>query len=153
MIGGGETADPFIVVPLGRFCQAEVDNDYKSNFTGRRNMLREIQIYGSWAARDVTTGQVVDKHKAYSRDPGTTRCPIPLLCRLLKRKGLASDDDTIRVFRGTMQIFNDLPLKWWADRDCVETRNRNVHWTWYKPFIGIPAADVRAGEDKQPAAW
>ena len=114
-------------------------------------MAREIQLLGSWGAIDVLSGQVIDKTETYKRDPGTTRDPVPILCRKLKHLCLAGDADAIHVTRDGMSVFKkDLPLSWWAERDCVESRNKSIRWIWYKPFDAEISDTVHArGVDRE----
>jgi hypothetical protein len=98
-------------------------------------MIREISIFGSWGATDVFSGTTVDKTKAYKNDPGTTRDPVPILCRKLKALGLAAEDDIVVVTRDGKRVFKtDLPLSWWADHDCAESRNEGLRWQKYVPY-------------------
>jgi hypothetical protein len=47
---------------------------------------------------------------------------------------LVGGDDLIHVTRDGRSVFRrDLPLSWWAARECVETRNKSLQWVKYKP--------------------
>lgn len=101
--------------------------------------MREVHLFGSYGALDVQSGVTVETLKIKPveprPDPSGTRDPVPVLCRKLVAEGLAERDEFIHVTRDGVSIWkNDLPVSWWADRDCVEGRNRSVKWVWHTPF-------------------
>ena len=71
---------------------------------------------------------------------------IAPLCRELIKQG-ADPTDLVSVWRGETPVFGPLELKWWADRQVIESDRFGVQVRKYKPFE--KAANIfRGGQDE-----
>lgn len=57
------------------------------------------------------------------------------LARRLIDDGCEPSDMT-QVYRGTMRVFVDTPLSWWAERDVTEGDGYSARIVKHKPFDG-----------------
>jgi hypothetical protein len=106
-----------------------------------------IELIGSYAARHVegdTAAGHSDLHKK-----GTTKSPIPVICRKLIEKGHAPQE-RVHIVRkaldreGFIPCFRrDRTLAAWAGTDMVESDTRSLHPVRYRAFpdsVGVKDA-------------
>lgn len=105
-----------------------------------------IELIGSYVAKHVESETIADQ--AGRKNRGTTKSPIPVLCRMLLAMGLegtskvhiirkaVAGDRYIPVFKG------DRELSVWAGLDCIENERRVPHIVQHRPFsVSVEAAD------------
>lgn len=56
---------------------------------------------------------------------GMRSAPLPVLCRVLWREG-AAEDEVVNVWRGTMPIFMNTTIEYWASRSYSDTANESI---------------------------
>lgn len=96
-----------------------------------------IELIGSYAARHVESG--IENDQSNRRMAGTTRSPIPALCRDLIASGHNPNGLAHMVRKrvngdGYMPIFKlDSTLRSWAAKDCVESEKLSVRISRFNP--------------------
>lgn len=111
-----------------------------------------IELIGSYAAR-LVGGDTAAGHSDLHQK-GTTKSPIPVICRKLIKQG--HDPQTrVHVIRkaldreGFIPCFRrDRTLAAWAGTDMVESETRSLHPVRYKPFPdSVGVKDAQGGAE------